>query len=263
MRTTLTKRAPIAIAALLVIVLVLAMGLTVFGGVAYATDESITDLSEITVGHLSDIHYFPLEYCYTEDVDSEKYKQTEFYHSMTGDTKLVLESGITLNSTIQQIIEDGKAGTAPQYLVASGDLSKNGERGALIDVANSLRYLQNTMRKLGGKYKNFQVLATVGNHDLYNHNGAFYDKKDGHSIPADMVTAAQFAMIFAGLGFPNATLDGKDGTFALTSYMPESYWSSSFTDGYQESTIAENLKIEYYSPALGNKFLQPAFSKKD
>ncbi|MDE6302380.1 MAG: hypothetical protein K2M36_02195, partial [Clostridia bacterium] len=189
-------------------------------------------------------------YCYTEDVDSEKYKQTDFYHSMTGDTKLVLESGITLNSTIQQFIKDGEAGTAPQYVVASGDLSKNGERGALIDVANSLRYLQNTMRKYGGKYENFQVFAIVGNHDLYNHDGAFYDKNDGHSIQADMVTAAQFAMIFAGLGFPNATLDGKNGTFALTDYMPESYWASSFTDGYVESTIAKNLKVEYYSPAL-------------
>lgn len=251
MRTTISKRVPVIISVILVLVLVLSAGVTVFGGTAYAADDEIAQkINEISVGHLSDIHYFPLEYCYTKDVDSDEYKQTDFYHSMTGDTKLVLESGITLNSTIQQIIQDGKDKVAPQYLIASGDLSKNGERGALIDVANSLRYLQNSMRALGGDYKNFQVFAIVGNHDLYNHNGAFYSKEDGHSIEADMVTAAQFAMIFAGLGFPNASTNGNNGSFDLTTYMPESYWSSSYTDGYVYSENAANLEIEYYSPAL-------------
>ncbi len=249
MRTTTRKRVSLVLVAALAILMAAVTGLSV-SGVTYAIDGTVMPVDEIAVGHMSDIHYFPLEYCYTKDVDSDEYKKTDFYHSMTGDTKLVLESGTALNSTIQQFIEDGKKNTAPQYVVASGDLSKNGERGALIDVANALRYLQNSMRALGGKYENFQVFAIVGNHDLYNHNGAFYSKEDGHSIMADMVTSMQFAMIFAGLGFPDASLDGANGTFNLTDYMPVEYWGSSFTSGYVTSTNAKNLAIEYYSEPL-------------
>jgi len=250
MSTNTKKRVPIALILVLAIVLVSVLGFTLSAGVTYAADEqTITYLDEISVGHLSDIHYFPLEYCY-QDVYSPQYLISDFYHSTTGDTKLVVESGIALNATIQNIIADGRNGEAPTYLVASGDLSKNGERVALIDVANSLRYLQNAMRSLGGKYANFQVFATVGNHDLYNHDGALYSQENGDSRPADMVTAMQFAMIFAGLGFPNANVTDVDGMFNLTEYFPAEYWSSEYTGGYVASANAENLRISYYSDAL-------------
>lgn len=253
---------------ILAIVLVFSMGFSVFGNVAIAAEsETIAELNSISVGHMSDIHYFPLSHCYQDvynDEDGTRYTDSDFYHSTTGDTKLVLESGIVLNAAIQSIIADGKEGKAPQYLIASGDLSKNGERLALIDVANTLRYLQNEMRRLGGKYANFQVFAIVGNHDLYNHNGSLYSQEDGSATPADMLTAAQFAMIFAGLGFPNATLDEEvPGKLKLTDYFPAEYWYSDYTaqnadnvnynanhPGYVQSDNASNLSISYYSPAL-------------
>lgn len=257
MRTNAKNRASIALILVLAIVLVSAMGVTVFGNVASAagneTFTSLGDTGTISVGHLSDIHYFPLEHCY-QDVYGENYAISDFYHSTTGDTKLVVESGIVLNATIKNILEDAKKGEAPTYLVASGDLSKNGERVALIDVANTLRYLQNEMRNITGefaeKYKNFQVFATVGNHDLYNHNGALYEQTEGKERPADMVTAMQFAMIFAGLGFPNADIKDGDGVLNLTDYLPEEYWSSNYTSGYVASKNADNLNISYYSAAL-------------
>ncbi|MCM1306805.1 MAG: metallophosphoesterase [Bacteroides sp.] len=249
MRSKTRNVAVYAMVVVLAIVLAATMGLSVFSGVSIAANnETATKLDEITIGHMSDIHYFPLEHCY-QDVHNANYKDSDFYYSMTGDTKLVLESGLVLNTAIQQIIKDGWAGTAPQYLIASGDLSKNGERVALIDVANSLRYLQNTMRSIPG-YENFQVLTTVGNHDLYNHNGSLYSQEDGSARPADMVTAAQFALIFEGLGFPNLTMD------TLSKYFPEDYWWSEYTqsnaypDGFVHSENADNLKIEYYSEAL-------------
>ncbi len=250
MRTTTKNRVPFGIALVLAIVLVSAIGLSAFGGVAFAADQSapVKTGDALNVGHMSDIHYFPLEYCY-QGVYNDDYMTSDFYHSMTGDTKLVLESGIVFNTAINNILKDADDHIAPQYLLASGDLSKNGERVALIDVANTLRYLQNEMRKKDG-YENFQVLATVGNHDLYNHNGALYSDKNGDGRTADVVTAMQFALIFAGLGFPEATLDGANGTVNLTEYMPAEFWYSSFTSGYQASENAPNLTFTYYSEQL-------------
>lgn len=256
MRSKNRNIASVAMISLLAFVLVFTMMFSVFGGVSVATNnETIAPQDEIKVGHMSDIHYFPLSQCY-QDVYGPTYTTSEFYHSTTGDTKLVVESGLVFNTVVKEILADADAGTAPQYLVASGDLSKNGERLALIDVANTLRYLQNEMRKKAG-YENFQVFAIVGNHDLYNHNGALYSQTDGKSRPADMVTAMQFAMIFAGLGFPDATLDTDvEGKLKLTDYFPEDYWHSAYTyqtetgHGYVESENASNLNISYYSPAL-------------
>lgn len=247
---------------LLAVLFVTIFAITGINGVTMAdSSQSMTAEDTLTIGHMSDIHYFPLEYCY-QDVKSPKYKQSDFYHSMTGDTKLVLESGVILNQQIHKFLQDGANGTAPEYLVASGDLCKNGEHAALIDVANSLRYLQNEMRKLGGKYENFQVFAITGNHDLYNTDGAYYSQEDGSSRVADGVTSAEFALIFAGLGFPNANLTGENNAIKLTDYLPEDYWYSSYTSGYQASQNASNLKLTYYSTALNQVANETTSSKK-
>lgn len=229
-------------------VLVVTLSVTLTGGVSFAQENAPTHESTLGVGHISDVHYFPLSQCYT-DVKNDDYEKSDFFYSMTGDTKLVLESGMVQNSLIHSIIANGLEGTAPHYLVASGDLSKNGERVALIDVANSLRYLQNTMRAIPG-YEDFQVFATTGNHDLYNPDGAVYDQEDGTTQFTDVVTAMQFALIFAGLGYPDANLTGADGAINLTEYMPESYWYSSFTSGYQASKNSTHIEINYYSETL-------------
>lgn len=248
MRRALTKRLPLVLIAVLIFVAIFSIAFSATS-VADASNESTPiTLNEFTVGHLSDIHYFPLDYCY-QDVKNSDYVDSDFYYSMTGDTKLVLESGAILNGTIQAIIADANSGIAPQYIVASGDLSKNGERAALIDVANAMRYLQNEVRKING-YSNFQVFATPGNHDLYNGSSELYTKSTGASRVADGITSAEFALIFAGLGYPNANLNGNDDAINLTDYLPESYWSSEYTSGYVESYNASNFVTHYYNRAL-------------
>ena len=158
-------------ATILCVVLIATLSLTLSDGVSVAESESLVADSSLVIGHVSDIHYFPLEYCY-RNVDAPDYEESDFFYSMTGDTKLVLESGMALNKAIQEIIADAKAGKAPHYLIASGDLSKNGERVSLIDLANALRYLQNEVRTVSG-YEDFQVFATTGNHDLYRFQPRF------------------------------------------------------------------------------------------
>ncbi len=250
MSNTKLHRLPTVLVVVLAILLASVMSFSIIDGVSNAeTVQTVEHESSIKIGHFSDIHYFPVDYCY-HDVTNPNYVTSDFYNSMTGDTKLVLESGMILAQQVKQYIADAQNGTCPMYVFASGDLSKNGEHTALIDVANALRYMQNEIRKVPG-YENFQVFATPGNHDLYNASGALYSQDNGEGRVSDGVSAAQFALIFAGLGYPNANLDGSNGALNLTEYFPEEYyWSGTYTDGYHTSYNASNLNIYYYSSAL-------------
>lgn len=247
MSKTLRNRLSFALVAMLAICIVMMMSFSIADGVSSA--EATANLEgSVSFGHLSDIHYFPLDHCY-QDVANENYKTSDFYNSMTGDTKLVLESGIILKQQVEQFIADAKTGDCPDYVFATGDLSKNGEVTALVDVANALRYMQNEIRKVSG-YSDFQVFVVPGNHDLYNTSGALYSQLDGSSRPSDSVSAAQFALIFAGLGYPNANLTGDNGAARLTDYLPESYWYGPFTGEYYPSENSASLDIHYFNDKL-------------
>lgn len=231
----------------LAILLASLMSFSIVDGISKA-DENIVKKNSLSLGHLSDIHYFPLHHCY-QDVKADNYKTSDFYNSMTGDTKLVLESGIILKQQVEALIQDAKDGKCPQFVLATGDLSKNGEATALVDVANSLRYMQNEIRKIAG-YENFQVFATPGNHDLYNTSGALYSQIDGSARKSDALSAMQFALVFAGLGYPNANLTGDDGAIDLTQYLPADYWYGEFTKDYQVSYNSDKVNIHYYNENL-------------
>lgn len=231
----------------LAILLASLMSFSIVDGISKA-DGNIVKQNSLSLGHLSDIHYFPLHHCY-QDVKADNYKTSDFYNSMTGDTKLVLESGIILKQQVEALIQDAKDGKCPQFVLATGDLSKNGEATALVDVANSLRYMQNEIRKVRG-YENFQVFATPGNHDLYNTSGALYSQIDGSARKSDALSAMQFALVFAGLGYPNANLTGDDGAIDLTQYLPADYWYGEFTKDYQVSYNSDKVNIHYYDENL-------------
>ena len=242
-----TRRVPMVLIVVLAILLASLMSFSIVDGISKA-DGNIVKQNSLSLGHLSDIHYFPLHHCY-QDVKADNYKTSDFYNSMTGDTKLVLESGIILKQQVEALIQDAKDGKCPQFVLATGDLSKNGEATALVDVANSLRYMQNEIRKVVG-YENFQVFATPGNHDLYNTSGALYSQIDGSARKSDALSAMQFALVFAGLGYPNANLTGDDGAIDLTQYFPADYWYGEFTKDYQVSYNSDKVNIHYYDENL-------------
>ena len=242
-----TRRVPMVLIVVLAILLASLMSFSIVDGISKA-DGNIVKQNSLSLGHLSDIHYFPLHHCY-QDIKADDYKTSDFYDSMTGDTKLVLESGIILKQQVEALIQDAKNGVCPQFVLATGDLSKNGEVTALVDVANSLRYMQNKIREIAG-YENFQVFATPGNHDLYNTSGALYSQKDGSARKSDALSAMQFALVFAGLGYPNANLTGADGAINLTEYLPADYWYGEFTKNYQVSYNSDKINIHYYNENL-------------
>lgn len=110
--------------------------------------------------------------------------------------------------------------------------------------------MQNTVRSLGGIYSDFQIFATPGNHDLYNTSGALYSKTDGSKRVSDALSTMQFALVFAGLGYPEANLTGSDGAINLTEYMPAEYWYGEYTTEYIPSKNAKGLEIHYYNEHL-------------
>lgn len=300
MSKTLRKNLPIVLAVFLALTLVFLVGFTVSTQTAFASEDSLTGISEtLTIAQLSDIHYFSLDYCYAHYIDengdyqyvdktSEEFVNSDFNLGTYGDTKLVTESGMILAMTInnfiakaQEIIDraDTEGDTTlldqiPDVLIATGDLSKNSERIALIDVANALRYLQNEMRELVGSkgvkyFENFQIFAMPGNHDLYNGSASVYDITEADGTPADgseMITdtldTKTFAQIFESLGFPTFDYKNDVENNFNASYTggksDDSYWSSDYTGGYVHSTLAKNFNITYKCDTLNaiyNKYI--------
>ncbi len=249
------KKLSTALVAILALTLVITCVFAVDGSVAQADQQHLvngTKVGEISVGHISDIHYFPLDFCY-QDTNAEDFKDSDFYYSTTGDTKLVMESGNIMYANVMRMLEMAEEGTLPLYIFATGDLTKNGERVAHRDVANSMRWLQNQVRALGGKYAGFQIFATVGNHDLYNASGALYDKETGEGWTAEGTTTAQWALMYNGLGYPafdEATLAEIYGA---------DFWSSEYTSGYQATTLTDSVELTY----LNNTFQSVYDAQKD
>lgn len=289
MSKILQKNLPLAIAVVMILTLCLAVCIGAASTAALASDDTLTSVEEtFTMAQLSDIHYFALDYCYAyyHDTDgtvkyldktSDSWKATDFNTDTYGDTKLVTESGMVLSTVIKNFIAQAKEAASsgnqekinaiPDALITTGDLSKNSERIALIDVANALRYLQNAMREItdasghNKPWQYFQVFAIPGNHDLYNGSASVYDnnketgKGDGHSMRTDTLDTKTFAQIFESVGFPEYDFktqkveNKKDATYA-NSKNDEKYWSSIYTGGYIPSSLAKNINITYYSEAI-------------
>ena len=288
MSKILQKNLPLAIAVVMILTLCLAVCIGAASTAALASDDTLTSIEEtFTMAQLSDIHYFALDYCYAYyrdaignikyiDKSTDSWKATDFNTDTYGDTKLVTESGMVLSTVIKNFIaqakeaalsgDQEKINAIPDALITTGDLSKNSERIALIDVANALRYLQNAMREItdasGNKpWQYFQVFAIPGNHDLYNGNASVYDnnettgKADGHSMPTDTLDTKTFAQVFESVGFPEYDFASQRvPNTKLSSYANSksdaNYWSSIYTDGYITSSLAKNINITYYSEAI-------------
>ncbi len=212
-----------------------------------ASADSVEFESEFKIAHITDIHYFPYSDCYHGEVNTPEYLATEFYKSIASDTKLINQAGTLLSATILSIIQE-----MPDYLVVSGDITRDGELRAHYDVANALRFLQNQVRQNGKP--NFQVLVVPGNHDLYNSNASIYDE-DGVKImlESNRTTNEAFSIIYNGLGYPALSEEDLGLTSIGTSMLDylNNVTTYSYTSKYIESTLASDLDFTYYSNEIG------------
>lgn len=147
-----------------------------------------TNGTEIVIGHISDLGYYPLSYCYASDFAGTTYR-TEL---LTG-TTIFMESSVIIKAALDQIAQFN-----PNYLVVTGNLTRNGEALAHIEVSNLLRKLQNAVRI---NKPNFQIFVIPGSNDIYNKRASRYDK-NGEAEFVTSITRKEFAGLYAGLGYP-------------------------------------------------------------
>ena len=154
MRIPSMKRALAAIAA----AATLAAGLIVAPGTALAAEVTPAgpdnkEAGSARIGVLSDTHYYPANYADDND---------DFHDYVGGDPKLLEESNAISDKAIDMIIKDH-----PDYVLVTGDLTKDGEQQAEYDIAQKFKRIETeTAKENGGK--GTQVFVINGNHDIYN-----------------------------------------------------------------------------------------------
>lgn len=184
---------------------------------------------EIKIAHLTDTHYYPLNYCYPNG------EGTDYGDALISGTKLFLESGFFIRQAFAQIAEE-----SPDYLFISGDLSLNGEIQAHIELANLLRELQNTIRSNGNP--DFQVFVTVGNHDMYNEDAVHY--RDGvKKNNTKLTTRKDITKIYSSLGYPDLSNEEIEAYYAT---LQNVYFDNlPYAGNYVNSTLANNITIDW------------------
>lgn len=185
------KLGKVIVALLLIVFTIGLMSFTIISERTVVAEESEVEI--VNIGHITDIHYYPTYFCYKGDE-----RDTDLARSLLTDTKLVIESSEILKQTIAELKEFDL-----DYILVSGDISSNAERRGLIDTANTLRDYQNYVRNNGKP--NFQIFVVPGNHDIYNDRAKDYSGIEAVSVAS--CTREEFTKIFAGLGYPDITME--------------------------------------------------------
>ena len=227
--------------AVAILSLAILMGLFAFdfdANTAVAKDEFVAD-DEIVIGHLTDIHYFPMAYGHTGE-------GTDFANRVASSPKLTIESHRYVLAGLDMIVEKN-----PDYLVVTGDNTTDGEPQGHVEIANLLRQTQNRIRANGNE--DFQIFVVLGNHDLYNQE-AFDYSQDGSAHLTDKVSRLEMSKIYSSLGFPDLT-DEEIKEFYNTrtdlydTYCPydDAYISGVSDNGikFVNSTTAETTEMEW------------------
>ncbi len=136
------------------------------------------DSNSVKIAVLSDTHYYPLNYV----SDCEDY---ETY--VGGDPKMLEESGSILDAALQMVRED-----APDILVVSGDLTKDGEKLGHEQLAERFQAIEDET--------DTEVFVINGNHDVFNYEDSC-TFENGSKEYAETTTADDFRKIYANFGY--------------------------------------------------------------
>ena len=134
--------------------------------------------ADIKIAVLSDTHYYPLNYV----SDCEDY---ETY--VGGDPKMLEESGSILDAALEMVRED-----APDILVVSGDLTKDGEKLGHEQLAERFQAIEDET--------DTEVFVINGNHDVFNYEDSC-TFENGSKEYAETTTADDFRKIYANFGY--------------------------------------------------------------
>ena len=170
--------------------------------------------STLSIGVLSDPHYFPTQYNGTRGED--------YQNQISGDLRLMGEGEALTTGAVDQMIADGDL---PQVLLVTGDLSSEGEKASHKGFAQQMARLQ---------AEGVTVLVIPGNHDLYNSSAMTFESdtqiKDNGSGSL-WTTEADFRTIYASMGYDEAaTVAASNGTLASIEYYVENLGDDGIAD---------------------------------
>lgn len=157
---------------------------------AHAADEvAARPVDGLTIGVMSDPHYFPAEYQGTRAED--------YQSQISGDLRLMGENEALTEAAVDQMIADDESGEhpLPSVLLVTGDLSSEGEQASHEGFAEQMARLQ----KAG-----VTVLVIPGNHDLYNDSAMTFqdDTQVRDNGTGELYTTeAEFRDIYASMGY--------------------------------------------------------------
>lgn len=123
------------------------------------------------------------------------------------DRKLLRESNEILDTAVNNILASGV-----QFVLVSGDLTKDGEKLNHEQVAQALKRITD---------KGIKVFVVPGNHDV--NNGWAYSFDGDKTTPVPTVTADEFADIYKGCGYGDA-LYRDSGSLSYVAEPVEGMW---------------------------------------
>jgi 3',5'-cyclic AMP phosphodiesterase CpdA len=127
----------------------------------------------------------------------------DFEAYLAQDRKMIAQSQELLDATLADL-----AATPLDFVLVSGDLTKDGERVNHELMARKLAALERTQRDL-------HVYVVPGNHDVWNPNAVSY--LSSPPAPAEQVSPADFKRIYAAFGYREALAQDP----ASLSYLAE------------------------------------------
>lgn len=170
--------------------LVVATALATLPLSAHAADEvAARPVDGLTIGVMSDPHYFPAEYQGTRAED--------YQSQISGDLRLMGENEALTEAAVDQMIADDESGEhpLPSVLLVTGDLSSEGEQASHEGFAEQMGRLQDA---------GVTVLVIPGNHDLYNDSAMTFqdDTQVRDNGTGELYTTeAEFRDIYASMGY--------------------------------------------------------------
>ena len=170
--------------------LVVATALATLPLSAHAADEvAARPVDGLTIGVMSDPHYFPAEYQGTRAED--------YQSQISGDLRLMGENEALTEAAVDQMIADDESGEhpLPSVLLVTGDLSSEGEQASHEGFAEQMTRLQEA---------GVTVLVIPGNHDLYNDSAMTFqdDTQVRDNGTGELYTTeAEFRDIYASMGY--------------------------------------------------------------
>jgi len=179
----------------------------------------IIQAQQFKMAVISDLHYFDPALIIEDGKALNDY--------VDSDRKMIRESDAILNSVLDSIKL-----IKPDFLLISGDLTKDGEKSSHQKLALKLSNLENS---------GIKVYVCPGNHDINNPGAQAYN--DSLSVPVDDVSPADFLSIYSDFGYSeaiytdNATLSyiaqPINGLWLLS--IDACHYQSNFSLGYAET----------------------------